>query len=266
MPYAELVFGNVLDVRVRAAEGDRAKATVYTAAPGALSMPFAIVRDWRGSAEVAPTGAMVIDEVALIGPSGERVHLTGAISTFLPVDGSLVHLETVVEDAVFPELGNHLAAFLLEGKVAAEIPFSVALQGAAPNPMAPYEEGLKRSDVIFVGLEQDRDGRSHTVPAWFAYKNGRVLVLSSLRRGPDEQAVPGIPGAERVLVVTRRKGRDTALRRFRASVRVLEGEEWEEAAKILADRRRSRVGSPLDRIERWRTTCAIAELVPVAGA
>jgi len=78
--------------------------------------------------------------------------------------------------------------------------------------------------------------------------------------------VPGIPGTSDLLVVTRRKGRDTSLAEFHAAARILEGPEWEEAAKALADRRRSRVGSPAERIAGWRGTCLIAELTPVVPA
>jgi len=67
-------------------------------------------------------------------------------------------------------------------------------------------------------------------------------------------------------VISRRKGRDSALERFRAVSRVLDGDEWEQAAILLADRRRSRHGSPQESIERWRGTCAIAELTPLVPA
>jgi hypothetical protein len=65
--------------------------------------------------------------------------------------------------------------------------------------------------------------------------------------------------------VTRRKGRDTSLDELSASVRLLEGAEWEEAAKALVDRRRSRVGPPAESIARWRGSCDIAELTPLVG-
>ena len=104
------------------------------------------------------------------------------------------------------------------------------------------------------------------MPAWFAYRNGRAYVLSQMQPGPQEQTIPGIPGAEEVLVISRRKGRDSALERFRAVARVLDGDEWEQAAALLADRRRSRNGPPQESIERWRETCAIAELTPIVPA
>jgi hypothetical protein len=121
------------------------------------------------------------------------------------------------------------------------------------------EVGLKRSDVIWVGTG-DRGA-----PSWFAYENSSIYVVSQREPGAAEQTVPGLNGStEDLLVVTRRKGRETALDRFHAKVRVIPpGPEWEEAAKLLVDRRRSRAGSPAETIERWRDTCLIAELTPV---
>jgi hypothetical protein len=71
-----------------------------------------------------------------------------------------------------------------------------------------------------------------------------------------------VPDARELVVVTRRKGRETALQEFRAAQRRLEGAEWENAAKMLVDRRRSRVGPPEDSIARWRGKCDIVELIP----
>ena len=122
------------------------------------------------------------------------------------------------------------------------------------------EDGLKKSDVIWIGT--DRGGRRQTVPAWFAYKNGKILVVSQREPGPEEQTVPGVPEAQELVVVTRRKGRDTSLDEFTAAQRRLEGAEWEEAAKVLVDRRRSRMGPPGDSLARWRGSCDIVELTP----
>jgi hypothetical protein len=104
------------------------------------------------------------------------------------------------------------------------------------------------------------------VPAWFAYKGGKIYVLSQREPGPAEQSVPGVPGAGELVIITRRKGRNTSLERFLATARDLEGEEWEDAAKTLVDRRRSRVGPPEESLERWRGACDIVELTPVVPA
>jgi hypothetical protein len=122
------------------------------------------------------------------------------------------------------------------------------------------EDGLRKSDVIWVGVESN--GRRRTVPAWFAYKNGKIYVLSKKEPGPEEQTIPGATTAKEMVVVTRRKGRDTSLEEFTAAPRLLQGPEWEEAAKALVDRRRSRVGPPGDSLARWRGSCDILELTP----
>jgi hypothetical protein len=118
--------------------------------------------------------------------------------------------------------------------------------------------------TVFPQMEigADRGGVRRTVPAWFAYRNGKIYVVSQREPGPQEQTVPGVPDARELVVVTRYKGRDTSIEEFTAAQRLLEGPEWEDAARLLVDRRRSRVGPPADSIKRWRASCHIVELTP----
>ena len=135
----------------------------------------------------------------------------------------------------------------------------------APADKLPKEvdDGLKKSDVAWIGVEYE--GRDVAIPAWFVYRNGKIFVLSSKEPSLEEQSIPGLPDARDLVVITRRKYRDTALGRFHAATRLLEGGEWEDAAKLLADRRRDRHGPPEDAIKRWRGTCAIVELTPIVA-
>jgi len=254
----ELIFANVLDVQQRAAQGDAAPGSVVIVAPGSRALPFVCIRDWK-----APTGYLT-EEIELISPSAKITHRVGPMASFMYGQLDVTRLETVVTDAVFDEVGTHLASYLLEGEVIAQTEFQVALRPVPPKLPGAFEDGLKRSDVIWAGVEQN--GKERTAPVWFAYRNGKVYLLSKLEPGPEEQTVPGLPGAGEAVVITRRKGRDTSLERFRASVRVLEGDEWEQAAVFLVDRRRSRFGPPQESIDRWRGTCAIAELTPIVPA
>ena len=175
----------------------------------------------------------------------------------------LTRFENVLEDAVFDELGFYLASFILDGEVLGQTEFQVVLQAAPEKLDKEVEDGLRKSDVIWVGVEYQ--GRDVTIPAWFAYRNGKIFVLSSNEPSLEEQSVPGLPDSPDLVVITRRKYRDTSLGRFHAAARLLEGQEWDQAAALLADRRRSRVGPPQDSIKRWRGTCAIAELTPILG-
>lgn len=257
MPAGELTFANVLDVRQRAAEGDMADGLVYLLSVPARTLPFVVIRDWK-----APTGHLV-EEVQLTAPSGRVVYRVGPEPRYLLGSMDLTHFETIVEDAKFEELGVHLASFLLDGEVLGQTELQVVLQAAPEKLDKDIEDGLKKSDVIWVGVEYE--GREVTIPAWFAYRNGRIYVLSSNEPSLEEQSVPGLPDAQDMIVITRRKYRDTSLNRFHAAARVLEGQEWEQAAALLADRRRSRKGPPQDSIKRWRGTCAIAELTPIVA-
>jgi hypothetical protein len=258
MPAGELIFANVLDVRQRAAEGDMADGLVYVLSLPARALPFAVIRDWK-----APTGYLT-EEVQLVAPSGAVAYRIGPQPRYLIGSMDLTHFETVVEDARLDELGVYLASFLLNGEILGQTEFQVVLQAAPDKLGKEIEDGLKKSDVIWVGVEHE--GRDVAVPAWFVYRNGKIYVLSSIEPSLEEQSVPGLPDAQDLIVITRRKYRDTSLSRFHAVARVLEGQEWEQAAALLADRRRSRFGPPQDSVKRWRGSCAIAELTPIVAS
>jgi hypothetical protein len=260
VPIGDLVFANVIDASQRAAQGDLGQSVVYARTLPGRTLPFDVVRAWK-----APTG-YVTEEIELISPKGMVAHRVGPAPQYMLGSMDLTHLSTRVEDATLSEAGGYLASFLIEGEVAAQVEFEVVLQAIPAKLPAAFEDGLKKSDVIWVGLPAAKEARDQTVPAWFAYRGGKIYVLSLREPGPQEQTVPGVPGAGELVVITRRKGTNTAAERFIASARDLEGEEWEDAAKVLVDRRRSRVGPPEESLERWRGAADIVELTPVVPA
>jgi len=257
MPAGELIFANVLDIRQRAAEGEMAEGLVYLLSLPARALPFAVTRDWK-----APTGYLE-EEVQLVAPSGKVVYRIGPAVRYLIGSMDLTRFEDVVEDAMFEEVGIFVASFLLAGEVLGQTEFQVVIQAAPEKLPRDVDDGLKKSDVAWIGVEYE--GRDVAVPAWFVYRGGKIYVLSSKEPTLEEQSVPGLPDATDLVVITRRKYRDTSLGRFHAAARLLEGPEWEEAAKLLADRRRDRHGPPGEAIKRWRGTCAIAELTPIVA-
>jgi hypothetical protein len=260
VPIGDLVFANVIDASQRAAQGDLGQSVVYARTLPGRTLPFDVVRAWK-----APTG-YVTEEIELISPKGMVAHRVGPAPQYMLGSMDLTHLSTRVEDATLSESGGYLASFLIEGEVAAQVEFEVVLQAIPAKLPTAFEDGLKKSDVIWVGLPAAKKARDQTVPAWFAYRGGKIYVLSLREPGPQEQTVPGVPGAGELVVITRRKGTNTAAERFIASARDLEGEEWEDAAKVLVDRRRSRVGPPEESLERWRGAADIVELTPVVPA
>jgi hypothetical protein len=258
MAKGELVFANVADQRLWDAQGERAPGGVYLSGAPGRALPFTVYRAWKVS------NGLVAEEFRIIDPSGKTVHRWGPEVRQMRGTMELTVETDLVEDAVFETTGTHVASFIIDDDIVGELEFPVYVQQAPTKLPKEFEDGLKKSDVLWVGVEQA--GKRKNAPVWFAYKNGKIYVLSQREPGPQEQTVPGVPGAHEVIVITRRKGRDTSRDEFPANVRMLEGPEWEEAAKSLADRRRSRVGSPDESIARWRGSCDIAELTPVVPA
>ena len=253
-PVGELVAAAVVDERVWRAYGAEANDGVYLVGRPGPALPFVIFRAWK-----VPVG-VVSEEIRLIGPSGRTIlrwgpeprRMAGAMDLTTELDR--------VDDAVFDETGTYVASFIIDDAIVGEIEFPVFVQTAPAKLAKETEDGLKKSDVIWVGVE--RAGRRRTAPVWFAYKDGKIFVISQREPGPEEQTVPGVPDAQQLVVITRRKLRDTSLEEFNAAQRVLEGPEWEAAAAVLADKRKSRVGSPAENIAKWRGSCDIVELTP----
>jgi hypothetical protein len=253
-PVGELVAAAVVDQRVWQAQGDESPDGIYLAGQPGPALPFVLFRAWK-----VPVG-IVHEEVRLFGPSGRMIHRWGPVLRRMQGMFDLTTELDVVSDGVFDETGTYVASFILDDQVVGEIELPVFVQASPTKLPKETEDGLRKSDVIWVGV--DRFGRRDTLPSWFAYRNGKIFVLSQRAPGPEEQTIPGLEDAKELVVVTRRKGRDTSLEEFMVAPRRLEGPEWEDAAKLLVDRRRSRNGPPGDSITRWRGTCDIYELTP----
>jgi len=254
----ELVAAAVVDARVWASQGNVSPDGIYLTGQPGPALPFVMFRAWK-----VPVG-IVQEEVRLFGPSGRMLYRWGPEYRRM---AGMFDLTTEVDEephAIFDETGLFVASFVVENQVLGEIEVPVYVQATPPKLEKGIEEGLKKSDVIWVGATIG--GKLRTVPAWFAYKNGKVYVLSQREPGPDEQTIPGAGTAREFVVITRRKLRDTALNELTASGRLLEGSEWEEAASLLVDRRRSRNGPPSEALARWRKTCDILELTLNAPA
>lgn len=258
MTVGELVFANVVDRRVWETYGPQGPSGIYLLGSPGTALPFEIYRAWK-----VGTG-MVREEVHFYGPSGRLVYRLGPVVRRMLGTMDLTVETDTIDDARFDETGTYLASFVMDEEIVGEIEVPVLVQLAPAKLPKEFEDGLRKSDVIWAGVEAS--GRRKLIPAWFAYKDGKIFLLSQRTAGPQEQTIPGIPSAPELLVVTRRKLRETALHEFPASMRILEGSEWEEAAKILADKRKSRPGPPAESIARWRGSCDIAELTPVVPA
>jgi hypothetical protein len=255
VPRAELVFANVVDVRSWESEGPGATPVVYTISLPGRALPFIAARYWK-----APQGH-VTEHIELIAPSGKTAYRSERRVRRMLGQMGLTEIVETIDDVVFQELGIYAASFLIDGELEGQVEFQLML--AAPGPVPDdVEDAIKKSDVLWVGVEDN--GRDRTLPVWFAYNQGRIYLLHSDDRDSGEQQVPGLPDAVELVVVTRRKGRETRAGRFHAAVRLIEpaSPEFDGIASILADRRRDRHGPPQDAIRAWKSSCLIAELTP----
>ena len=250
----ELVAAAVVDHRVWDAEGANASDGVYLAGQPGPALPFVLFRAYK-----VPVG-FVQEEIRLFGPSGRMIWRRDPEIHRMAGMFDLTTLLDTVHDAIFDETGTYVASFIVDDQILGEIEVPVFVQQSPTKLPKDVEDGFRKSDVAWVGTVMN--GRRRTIPSWFAYKDGKMYVLSQREPGPQEQTIPGAADAKEWIVVTRRKGRDTSLDEFGAAPRKLEGAEWEQAAKLLVDRRRSRVGPPADSLQRWRATCDIYELTP----
>ncbi len=222
-----------------------ATASTWSASPG-RALPFVFFRAWK-----VPTG-FVNEEIRLIGPSGRTIfrwgpeprRMVGAMDLTTEVD--------TVDGAVFDETGTFVASFMLNGEIVGEIEVPVFVQ-SAPDQAAEGHRGrpeeVRRDLGRHRGAERPPTDGARVVRLQ-EREDLRAVAAGARTRGADD---PGRAGrATELLVITRRKLRDTELEEFYAAQRRLEGPEWEEAAKLLVDRRKSRAGPPAEALNRWR--------------
>jgi hypothetical protein len=262
MGLGELVFGNVVDLRVFKAENEQGATGIYTLGTAGRALPFVVYRAWKVAQGTVP------EEIRFFGPSGKLAYRWGPVVRRMRGMMDLTVETDTVADAHLPESGVHLASFVIENEILSELEVPVYRQAPEQKLPKEVEDGLKRSDVIWVGPSNGHGGAwpnpSGAIPVWFAFRQGLLYLVSRKEPNPsEEQTVPGLDSASEVEVTTRRKARDTSLDRFPASVRLLDGPEYDDAIKLLVDRRRSRPGPPQEWIARTKQTCLIAELTPI---
>src|SRR3954469_13093615 len=166
----ELVAAAVVDPRVWESQGNVSPDGIYLTGQPGPALPFVMFRAWK-----IPVG-IVQEEVRLFGPSGRMIFRWGPEYRRM---GGMFDLTTEVDrvkHAVFDESGLYVASFVLDGQVLGEIELPVYVQAEPPALDKAVEEGLKKSDVIWVGA--DIGGGGGEGSPWVGFNNGKGGVLS----------------------------------------------------------------------------------------
>ena len=128
---------------------------------------------------------------------------------------------------------------------------------AGASTSAAVQESIKKSTIMW--LRWRYQGTELTMPVWYLLDNktGLVYILS----GERQQTLPGAAQIREAEVILRQKGKNIQVAEIPASVRVLQpGDEWNEVAEKIAEKRLNIPGLPEDTARRWRDECVILEL------
>src|SRR5437764_13804504 len=104
MALGELVFGNVVDLRVFKVEGEQGATGIYTLGTSGHALPFVVYRAWKVSQGTVP------EEIRFFGPSGKLVYRWGPKVRRMRGMMDLTVEQDVIEDARLTETGLQLAA------------------------------------------------------------------------------------------------------------------------------------------------------------
>ena len=166
----ELVAAAVVDSRVWDAYGATANDGIYLVGQPGPALPFVLFRAWK-----VPTG-FVSEEIRLIGPSGRTIFRWGPEPRRMAGAMDLTTEVDTVDDAVFDETGTFVASFMLNGEIVGEIEVPVYVQASPTKLSKETEDGLKKSDVIWVGTESP-NGHRRTVPGLVRVQERQDLRL-----------------------------------------------------------------------------------------
>ncbi|MFN2587509.1 MAG: hypothetical protein ABR613_05245 [Actinomycetota bacterium] len=121
------------------------------------------------------------------------------------------------------------------------------------------QESLKKSTIVWLRWRDPGSGREVTMPVWFLYDNktSKIYVVS----GERQQTIPGAERLRECDVIFRWKGKNARIGEVPARVRVIpQGDEWDEIAEKVAEKRLNIPGLPEDTARRWRDECVLLEL------
>ena len=133
---------------------------------------------------------------------------------------------------MFDETGMYLAAFIVEGEIVSEIEVPVSVHEAPVKLSKEVEDGLKKSDMIWIGTEGPRGpprGRAGVVRV---QERTDLRALAEGAGGATSRPSPA-PRCGGCLVTRGGRVATPGRAEFPAAMRVIDGAEFDEAATPL---------------------------------
>jgi hypothetical protein len=228
---------------------------VFLGTGAGAAMPFVV---WR---KISGPNGVYIDAWEFVAPDGT---VMGPWERSYEIEGEAWTQDQVdeIRGMIFRGPGKYTARYyefdtkVLEVTfevVAKEPPYGIVVPG-------PVDQALSKSTIAWLEIPQP-DGSKANAAVWYGYENGRVYVLS----GPGEQPVPGIEVAGQVRLIARSKDVQSRVGEVDCTIEVLrKGPEWDRIARDILVGRRLNLRDGEGAVARWRETCEIYVLTPVA--
>jgi hypothetical protein len=220
--------------------------------------PFVVRRSYTGA------GGWYREAIALLAPSGDVAWRGDEQSITLRGSSKIDTFTDEVHGVVVDSAEDHELVLLVGGDEVGRVPLAMLdedppYQTAADTGV--LDEALKKSTVVWIEVPGEGGTGDRAVPAWYGTLDGRVYVLT----GGSEQHIPGLAGADRVLLIARSKELQSLVAEVEASARVVPASDplFARLTAILLPRRLNlRDGEQA--AERWRKECTLVELTPSA--
>ena len=220
--------------------------------------PFTVQRSYTGA------GGWYAESLALLAPNGDVAWRSLAQPIQLRGANKIDTFQDDVEGVEVDEAADYELVFLLNGDEVGRVPLALLDQDPpyAPPPALVLEEALKKGTILWLEVPGPGGTDGRPVPAWYGTLNGKVYVLT----GGTEQRIPGLPGAERVILLARSKEQQSLVARVEAGARVVPGNDplFEQVGRVLLPRRLN-LKDGEKALDRWREECTLVELTPTGA-
>ncbi len=218
--------------------------------------PFTVRRAYTGA------GGWYVESMALLAPNGDVAWRGAEQQITLRGSSKIDTFSDDIHGVSVDSADDHELVLLIAGDEVGRVPLAILDEDppyATASAAAVLDEALKKSTVVWVEVPGSAGTGGRAVPAWYGTLDGRVYILT----GGQEQRIPGLAEADRVLLSARSKELQSLVAKVEASARVVPPSDplfGRLTAVLLPRRLNLRDGEEAP--DRWRKESTLVELTP----